>query len=442
MTTDTRMTVERFFGGVPGRMRNLEAFLEYIDTTSPTREEVVAWLQANTTADDVTTIQRNLSFLETIELITLEDTSVSLTNKGTACWRAGEPAAAYYGLARNVNGITTAVRAIRDGNHTPSAIQTILQDTFPDFELPLGVVTKHLSWLQSLGAVDVDADDNYHLPIADGFEVGARYSRWYIHDVYKGGRYSGISTPSDYPMVFLFTGDSGESYGYADEFRDDGSFLYTGEGTEGDMTMTGGNSAIRDHAQHGETLHVFEATDLPWIVTYVGEYEYVTHRDVTLPDETGADREAFRFELQPAGGSSVVVDGPPLSDLSLSGLFDAAKSASPTMSSSATSPGDGERERRVYERADVVKEFAKAAADGVCQGCLEPAPFVDQDREPFLEVHHLTRRSDGGADDPENVIAICPNCHRRVHYGKDGDSFNETLQARAADRNAAFTTHE
>ncbi|THE64894.1 HNH endonuclease [Salinadaptatus halalkaliphilus] len=66
-------------------------------------------------------------------------------------------------------------------------------------------------------------------------------------------------------------------------------------------------------------------------------------------------------------------------------------------------------------------------ADGVCQGCDEPAPFTDTDGEPFLEVHHLQRRSDGGPDHPDNVVALCPNCHRRVHHGPDGEAFDRAL---------------
>lgn len=42
-------------------------------------------------------------------------------------------------------------------------------------------------------------------------------------------------------------------------------------------------------------------------------------------------------------------------------------------------------------------------ADGVCQGCEENAPFVNKRSEPFLEVHHLTRRNDGGPDDPKTL---------------------------------------
>jgi 5-methylcytosine-specific restriction protein A len=75
----------------------------------------------------------------------------------------------------------------------------------------------------------------------------------------------------------------------------------------------------------------------------------------------------------------------------------------------------------------VVREYVLRAADGVCQGCGEDAPFVGEDGEPYLDVHHLHRRSDGGADHPDNVVALCPNCQRWVHYGEDGEEFNREL---------------
>ncbi|MFB6177259.1 MAG: HNH endonuclease, partial [Halobaculum sp.] len=56
------------------------------------------------------------------------------------------------------------------------------------------------------------------------------------------------------------------------------------------------------------------------------------------------------------------------------------------------------------------------------------------DGEPYLEVHHLHRLSDDGPDHPDNVIALCPTCHARVHHGSDGDEFNEQLIERVASR--------
>lgn len=56
---------------------------------------------------------------------------------------------------------------------------------------------------------------------------------------------------------------------------------------------------------------------------------------------------------------------------------------------------------------------------GICQMCNSPAPFKRADTgTPYLEVHHLKRLADDGHDTLENAIAVCPNCHRRAHYGK------------------------
>jgi len=33
----------------------------------------------------------------------------------------------------------------------------------------------------------------------------------------------------------------------------------------------------------------------------------------------------------------------------------------------------------------------------------------------------------GGPDHPAFVAALCPNCQRRVHFGEDGDEYNQSL---------------
>jgi 5-methylcytosine-specific restriction protein A len=49
--------------------------------------------------------------------------------------------------------------------------------------------------------------------------------------------------------VLCISGDEGAAFGYADEELDDGTFLYFGEGQEGDMTFDRSNNrAIRDHS--------------------------------------------------------------------------------------------------------------------------------------------------------------------------------------------------
>lgn len=66
---------------------------------------------------------------------------------------------------------------------------------------------------------------------------------------------------------------------------------------------------------------------------------------------------------------------------------------------------------------DVVAE-SLARAKGTCECCHSPAPFLRaKDGTPYLEVHHKIMLADGGEDSIENAIAICPNCHRRAHFG-------------------------
>lgn len=56
-------------------------------------------------------------------------------------------------------------------------------------------------------------------------------------------------------------------------------------------------------------------------------------------------------------------------------------------------------------------------ANGKCECCGDNAPFARIDGSPYLEVHHLKRLTDGGSDRVSNAIALCPNCHRELHYG-------------------------
>ena len=68
-----------------------------------------------------------------------------------------------------------------------------------------------------------------------------------------------------------------------------------------------------------------------------------------------------------------------------------------------------------YTRNPYVTELAKRRAKGYCQLCNNPAPFADKDGNPYLETHHVVWLSQGGEDTIENTVALCPNCHRKLH---------------------------
>ncbi|GMM90455.1 HNH endonuclease [Vibrio fortis] len=69
---------------------------------------------------------------------------------------------------------------------------------------------------------------------------------------------------------------------------------------------------------------------------------------------------------------------------------------------------------------DVVAE-ALYRANGRCEKCQAKAPFTKRSNgQPYLEVHHIIPLSQGGLDSLSNVISLCPNCHREVHFGPAG----------------------
>lgn len=76
-------------------------------------------------------------------------------------------------------------------------------------------------------------------------------------------------------------------------------------------------------------------------------------------------------------------------------------------------------QQTVYVRDPLVTAERLYLANGICDHCGKPAPFNrDSDGTPYLEVHHIKMLAEGGEDTLENTVALCPNCHRKAHYGK------------------------
>jgi 5-methylcytosine-specific restriction protein A len=83
-----------------------------------------------------------------------------------------------------------------------------------------------------------------------------------------------------------------------------------------------------------------------------------------------------------------------------------------------------------YVRDPKVKAWVLKEANGFCECCGKRAPFTSAVGEPFLEVHHLRRLADRGADTIWNALALCPNCHREMHYGIDKERLIRSMQSK------------
>lgn len=93
------------------------------------------------------------------------------------------------------------------------------------------------------------------------------------------------------------------------------------------------------------------------------------------------------------------------------------------------SPGKQSKETTYFDRDAKVVAWVLENSDGVCESCGNESPFVKPDGDFYLEVHHLRRLADGGSDTITNAIAVCPNCHRELHFGRDSDELLNKIYA-------------
>ena len=257
------------------------------------------------------------------------------------------------------------------------------------------------------------------------FALGQTYIRRDLHRQFGGQAQGGISTPTNQPFILLFTGEQGEQYGYHDGWTKDGVFLYTGEGQVGDMVLVRGNRAILHHAEDGKDLHLFKYVG-KGAVQYIGQMVCAGYQEREAPDRDGISRKVFVFELTPLSAIASATIEKPISEEDhweqpLSVLRTRA------IASSTTTKDPVERKRSVRYRSEAIRVYVLKRSNGICEGCGKQAPFITVEGRPYLEPHHIRRLSDGGPDHPEWVAGLCPNCHRRSHYGSDRENFNEKV---------------
>lgn len=265
------------------------------------------------------------------------------------------------------------------------------------------------------------------------FEVGQSYKRTDLHGRYGGQRQSGISSPQNWPFLLLFTGKSGSHFGYTDTWQD-GLFLYTGEGQSGEMQFKMGNKAIRDHVKDGKALHLFEQ-ERKGYVRYKGEFALSSYEYREGQDKDQRPRKTIVFHLRPVlpekedseGNALVFKQGG--REFSVDNL-DAMRIKAYAAASEIPETNTRDSKRRFYERSADVRAYVLARSRGVCEACEKTAPFVRKDGTPYLEPHHTHLISESGPDHPRWVGAICPNCHREIHHGREGGSLNTQLKLR------------
>ena len=203
------------------------------------------------------------------------------------------------------------------------------------------------------------------------------------------------------------------------------------------MDFTRGNRAIRDHVADGRQLLLFEALG-KWLVRFIGEFVCTRYDLGTGPDRDGISWRTIRFHLAPSEGREV-------RDASIQETTDdLATLRERAIIASKPAPMANWREARTILRArsQVVKAYVLKRAAGVCELTGAPAPFLTKDGQPYLEVHHIRRLSDGGLDHPVNCAAISPTAHRELHHGMQGAELDTQLAEVIAQKEAQLGHHD
>ena len=87
-------------------------------------------------------------------------------------------------------------------------------------------------------------------------------------------------------------------------------------------------------------------------------------------------------------------------------------------------------ETKQRKRCAEVKAWVRLEANGICEACGKEAPFITEKNGAFLEVHHVVQLSDEGPDTVDNAIAVCPNCHRKLHLADNKEQLTVDLYSK------------
>lgn len=264
-------------------------------------------------------------------------------------------------------------------------------------------------------------------------------SRAAIKAEYGGDGVKGISKNDDKRIVIVVSDRELKDYGYRDAFMEDGSFRYYGQRARKRRKMLGpwnnNNPLIRDHISLGYELILFVKRGRQYRNEGTWRYNgHYTKKSWVKGEET---RQVI-FNLTPISdppGGSVENAAHELLDLNLNDLRAQAYGAAKEI------PGKTPSERKVFERSALIVAYALKRAQGVCEDCRSKPKFRSKKTgNPYLEVHHIDRLTDGGPDDPKRVAAICGDCHDWIHRGEGGHVKNAKLRVHIEAKENAIGT--
>ena len=200
---------------------------------------------------------------------------------------------------------------------------------------------------------------------------------------------------------------------------------YTGMGQTGDQDINEAqNKTLNNSNQNGVAVFLFEVLKKKNFI-YRGQVKLIdTPYQQKQTDINGDLRNVWVFPVQIIDQSKASIDKSIIDEYYETKVQKIKKFSLKELEEKARQTQSSNPSRRytisqTYERNPYVTEFAKRRANGVCELCNQVAPFTNKQNEPYLETHHIEWLSNGGSDTIENTVALCPNCHKKMHVVDD-----------------------
>lgn len=201
---------------------------------------------------------------------------------------------------------------------------------------------------------------------------------------------------------------------------------YTGQGLSGDQHIhSQQNKTLFSHKDLEVSVFLFEKLE-PNKYLFQGEAElsddpYQEKQD----DKDDKSRTVWIFPIELKRGDPVptpaktILERREESENNVKIISDEAlneKLANERENNHSGKPSSRSTTTTVYDRSPYVVEYCNRRANGICELCSKPAPFNKKKTgAPFLECHHIKWLSKDGKDTTDNAVALCPNCHRKMH---------------------------
>jgi 5-methylcytosine-specific restriction protein A len=237
--------------------------------------------------------------------------------------------------------------------------------------------------------------------------------------------------------------------GYSDDLQEDGSWIYTGQGEKGDQNPHSFANSLLTNQEKNVLLfstlepnaqQVRERGNHKKLYQYEGLFKVKSWTFELQNEGKRKGDKLVKYILKPIDQfdhqdletqnslENLVLEPSEFYNLRKKALKNSNKSSKPNKIVLT----------EYKSRSIEIKKYALLRANGLCENCGKNAPFLNSNNIPFLEVHHIFSLADDGPDHPINVAAICPNCHREAHYGKEKETLKDRLAQKIREKEDGY----